>query len=136
MAEEPPIEEEPPITLNTLHVGPLLPKHQENTYMTMSRQNSAETDQEAPSEEPAVDIICIEHKPESHYSYIKPPSMIKLPSSFKASPPKELARSESQEMSRHQPIMRSSSTTMHRELSTESSATDTTSGSTGTIKKI
>uniref|UniRef100_A0A8D8F6G1 Neuroligin-4, X-linked n=2 Tax=Culex pipiens TaxID=7175 RepID=A0A8D8F6G1_CULPI len=136
MAEEPPIEEEPPITLNTLHVGPLLPKHQENTYMTMSRQNSAETDQEPPSEEPAVDIICIEHKPESHYSYIKPPSMIKLPSSFKASPPKELARSESQEMSRQQPVMRSSSTTMHRELSTESSATDTTSGSTGTIKKI
>uniref|UniRef100_A0A1Q3G4H5 Putative esterase and lipase n=1 Tax=Culex tarsalis TaxID=7177 RepID=A0A1Q3G4H5_CULTA len=135
MAEEPPIEEEPQITLNTLHVGPLLPKHQENTYMTMSRQNSAETDQEPPSEEPAVDIICIEHKPESHYSYIKPPSMIKPPSSFKASPPKELQRSESQDAAR-QPVVRSSSTTLHRELSTDSSATDTTSGSTGTIKKI
>ncbi|EAT45587.1 AAEL003129-PA [Aedes aegypti] len=145
MAEEPPIEEEPPITLNTLHVGPLLPKHHENTYMTMSRQNSAETEQTTSTEEPAVDIICIEHKPESHYSYIKPPSTIKPPTSFKSSPPKELNRTESraelQQASTYGstprlPITRSGSSIMHREMSSDSSATDTTSGSTGTIKML
>ncbi|XP_058821517.1 neuroligin-1 [Topomyia yanbarensis] len=138
MAEEPPIEEEPTISLNTLHIGPLLPKHQESTYVTMSRQNSEDIEQE----EPAVDIICIEHKPESHYSYIKPPSMIKPPSSFKTSPPKEIDRSDSR--SELQPMSSASlsrlpitrSAALQRELSSESSATDTTSSSTGTIKKM
>ncbi|XP_055641383.1 uncharacterized protein LOC129778493 [Toxorhynchites rutilus septentrionalis] len=144
MAEEPPIEEEPPIALNTLHVGPLLPKHQENTYMTMSRQNSSEVEPKPSGEEPIVDIICIEHKPENHYSYIKPPNTMKAPSSFKCSPPREIDRSESRNelysamagsVSRL-PIVRPDNDTMHRELSSDSSATDTTSGSTGTIKQL
>ncbi|XP_055539107.1 uncharacterized protein LOC129726440 [Wyeomyia smithii] len=141
MAEEPPIEEEPPISLNTLHVGPLLPKHQENTYVTMSRQNSVDREPAQPLEEPAVDIICIEHKPESHYSYIKPPSAVKPQSSFKSSPSRDLNRPESRteaqsELSALPSIHRPGPSALRRELSSDSSATDTTSSSTGTIKQL
>ncbi|XP_058058943.1 uncharacterized protein LOC131209816 [Anopheles bellator] len=153
VAEEPPVTEDPPIALNTLHVGPLLPTHQESTYMTMSRQNSTE-DEPVPgsptgdcdlAEAPTtpVDIICIEHKPESHYSYIRPAGLMRTPSSFKC--PVELRSSQGSqavgdgEDAKDTPPptpLRDGQLPERDKLSSESSATDTTSGSTGTIKKL
>ncbi|XP_040154192.1 uncharacterized protein LOC120895163 [Anopheles arabiensis] len=154
VAEEPPVEEEPPIALNTLHVGPLLPTHQESTYMTMSRQNSlgsecepgsSEADDDRPSEEqPPVDIICIEHKPENHYSYVRPVGLMRTPSSFKC--PEAVSRTEGGEArsagdgETGQPASIDTATQplqpVRDKFSSDSSATDTTSGSTGTIKKL
>jgi hypothetical protein len=87
-AEEPPLPEEPPIAMNTLHVGQLKPRTHENIYMTMQRQNSQQSQESSPEPEPMVDIICIEHKSPNDNSYIKF-SDIRPPSSFKASPPRE-----------------------------------------------
>uniref|UniRef100_A0A182K0R9 Carboxylesterase type B domain-containing protein n=1 Tax=Anopheles christyi TaxID=43041 RepID=A0A182K0R9_9DIPT len=146
VAEEPPVEEEPPIALNTLHVGPLLPTHQESTYMTMSRQNSvgSEGDPSADGEEqPPVDIICIEHKPENHYSYVRPVGLMRTPSSFKC--PEAVSRTEGVETrsagdgetGQVVPIDAATQPAPVRDkFSSDSSATDTTSGSTGTIKKL
>uniref|UniRef100_A0A182QQP1 Carboxylesterase type B domain-containing protein n=1 Tax=Anopheles farauti TaxID=69004 RepID=A0A182QQP1_9DIPT len=155
VAEEPPVEEEPPIALNTLHVGPLLPTHQESTYMTMSRQNSVgsecepccggEETEPGSDETPPVDIICIEHKPESHYSYVHPlGGLMRTPSSFKCPEAVRTSGDAGETMPEPgapngvpngapdgdaQPPVRD-------KFSSDSSATDTTSGSTGTIKKL
>uniref|UniRef100_A0A182PS13 Carboxylesterase type B domain-containing protein n=1 Tax=Anopheles epiroticus TaxID=199890 RepID=A0A182PS13_9DIPT len=157
VAEEPPVEEEPPIALNTLHVGPLLPTHQESTYMTMSRQNSvgSECDPSAGGadercwecdEQPPVDIICIEHKPESHYSYVRPVGLMRTPSSFKCLDASSQGRRDSGEArsagdgetGHPAPIdaTHAQPAPMRDKFSSDSSATDTTSGSTGTIKKL
>ncbi|XP_053671850.1 uncharacterized protein LOC128722056 [Anopheles nili] len=149
VAEEPPVEEEPPIALNTLHVGPLLPTHQESTYMTMSRQNSLGSESEPARDDdategdciPPVDIICIEHKPESHYSYVRPMGLMRTPSSFKCVP--DAARVSCSDETRSftdidpQRAGDGDAQSLVRDkLSSDSSATDTTSGSTGTIKKL
>ncbi|XP_052902929.1 uncharacterized protein LOC128310346 [Anopheles moucheti] len=158
VAEEPPVEEEPPIALNTLYVGPLLPTHQESTYMTMSRQNSVDSEGDPSSpgnetqpghehgaedveEQPPVDIICIEHKPENHYSYVRPVGLMRTPSSFKCF---DTPRTGSGEMRSAgdgetlQPAPRDgdAQSPVRDKFSSDSSATDTTSGSTGTIKKL
>uniref|UniRef100_A0A182Y7E4 Carboxylesterase type B domain-containing protein n=1 Tax=Anopheles stephensi TaxID=30069 RepID=A0A182Y7E4_ANOST len=160
VAEEPPVEEEPPIALNTLHVGPLLPTHQESTYMTMSRQNSvgSESDPCSPDcetqteddrglcdveEQPPVDIICIEHKPENHYSYVRPVGLMRTPSSFKCpETPRTGVGMETRSAGDGetlQPSPQHDGDAQHPvrdKFSSDSSATDTTSGSTGTIKKL
>uniref|UniRef100_A0A182NLG0 Carboxylesterase type B domain-containing protein n=1 Tax=Anopheles dirus TaxID=7168 RepID=A0A182NLG0_9DIPT len=139
VAEEPPVEEEPPIALNTLHVGPLLPTHQESTYMTMSRQNSVGSECEPccgegtePDEAPPVDIICIEHKPDGHYSYVHPGGLMRTPSSFKCP---EVVRT-SGDVGEPETPDGDAQPPVRDKFSSESSATDTTSGSTGTIKKL
>uniref|UniRef100_A0A182ME84 Uncharacterized protein n=1 Tax=Anopheles culicifacies TaxID=139723 RepID=A0A182ME84_9DIPT len=157
VAEEPPVEEEPPIALNTLHVGPLLPTHQESTYMTMSRQNSvgsegdpslseSQTEHEQSGmgdveEQPPVDIICIEHKPENHYSYVRPVGLMRTPSSFKCFDTPRTGSAEMRSPTDAEPCQPAqqdggAQLPVRDKFSSDSSATDTTSGSTGTIKKL
>lgn len=82
MAEEPPIEEEPPITCNILHVGPLIPNSTESLYSTIKKhppnsekkqsfnsENSITLENYSPSSQRKVDIEPV-HKP----SGMKPPS--------------------------------------------------------------
>lgn len=47
MAEEPPIDAEPEITCNVLHVGPLIPKSNESLYSTLKR-NRPQTPSQSP----------------------------------------------------------------------------------------
>lgn len=86
-AEEPPVEEEPEITSNMLHVGPLIPKSNESLYSTLRKKPSTPDQNKSfsfensiiletvPQEEDKIeDIIEQSHKP----SLIKPPSGFKM----------------------------------------------------------
>lgn len=86
-AEEPPVEEEPEITCNMLHVGPLIPKSNESLYSAMRKKPSTPDQNKSFSFENSIILehISQEDKIEGDSTeQCHKPSGIKPPSGFKA----------------------------------------------------
>lgn len=84
-AEEPPVEEEPEITCNMLHVGPLIPKSNESLYSTSRKKPSTPDQNKSFSFENTIILESIpqEDKTEDSTEQTHKPSGIKPPSGFK-----------------------------------------------------